>query len=113
MLQPHRRHPLWLAFIVHRVSGLALACFLPVHFYALGLAMHDSARFDAFLRWTENPLAKGAEAGLVLLLGLHLFGGLRLLALEFLPWSPRQKTYAAVAAALSFIVTGGFLLNAV
>ena len=45
------------------------------------------------------------------LLAVHLFGGLRLLALEFLPWSPRQKTYAAAATALSLFVAGGFLMN--
>jgi fumarate reductase subunit D len=49
----------------------------------------------------------------VFLLAVHIFGGLRLLALEFLPWSPHQKTYAALATALSFFVSGGFLLSAV
>ena len=34
-----RMHPGYWAFVVHRVSGLALAVFLPVHFWALGLAL--------------------------------------------------------------------------
>lgn len=113
MLRPHRHHPLWFAYILHRISGLLLALFLPAHFYVLGLALNDAAELDAFLIWTELPLVIFAEFGLVFLLAAHIFGGLRLLALEFLPWSPRQKTYAALATALSFFVSGGFLLSAV
>lgn len=109
----HRRDSLRIASFVHRVSGLALALFLPLHFYVLGLALNDTAALDTFLNWTDTPLVKFAEAGLVLLLSLHLFGGLRLLALEFLPWSPRQKLYAAVAASLSVFVSLSFFLSAV
>jgi len=112
MIRPHRRHPLWLAFMLHRISGVCLALFLPVHFMVLGLALNDAARLDRFLNWTEVPLVKAAETGLVFLLAVHLFGGLRLLALEFLPWSPRQKTYAALATAVSVFVACGFSLNA-
>jgi len=109
----HRRDTLRIASLIHRVSGLGLALFLPLHFYVLGLALNDSAQLDSFLRWTDNPLVKIAEAGLVLLLSLHLFGGLRLLALEFLPWSPRQKLYVALAASVSVFVSLGFLFSAV
>ena len=111
MIRPHRNHPLWFAFAAHRVSGVCLALFLPVHFFVLGLALNDPAALDGLLQWTESPLVKAAELGLVFLLAVHLFGGLRLLALEFLPWSPRQKTYAAAATALSLFVAGGFLMN--
>ena len=112
MLRPHRKHALWIAFLAHRVSGLVLALFLPVHFYVLGLALEGTADLDAFLSWTANPLVKLSEVALVFLLAVHMFGGLRLLALELLPWSPRQKTYAALATAVSVFVALGFLLNA-
>lgn len=108
----HRRRPLWLAFLLHRLSGLALALFLPLHFCVLGLALTDPAALDGLLRWTERPLVKLAESGLVLLLAVHLFGGLRLLALEWLPWQPRQKTLAALALAGGFLFAAGFLLVA-
>lgn len=112
MLKPHRHHPLWFAFLLHRVSGVCLALFLPVHFYVLGLALNNEASLDTFLHWTGHPLLKWAEFALVFFLAVHLFGGLRLLALEFLPWSPRQKTYAALATALSALVACLFLLRA-
>ena len=93
-----RSHPAWWAFIVHRVSGIALALFLPAHFLVLGTALSGGARLDQFLRWTERPLVKAAEWVLVMLLAAHLAGGLRLLALEFLPWRDWQKSLAAIAA---------------
>ena len=98
-----RNHPGWWAFIVHRVSGIALALFLPAHFLALGSALKGEAALDAFLRWTEQPLVIVAEWGLVILLAAHLAGGLRLLALEFLPWREWQKALAAIAAGFALI----------
>jgi len=109
----HREDGLWFFHIVHRFSGVALALFLPVHFYVLGKALEGAAGLDPFLKWTALPLVKVAEFGLVALLALHLFGGLRILALEFLPWSPHQKTFAAAATALSFFVAISFFMSAV
>ena len=86
----------WVAH-VHRISGIALALFLPAHFWVLGQGL----AMDAFLKWTEQPLVKAAEWGLVVLLAAHLGGGLRVLALEFLPWRDWQKSLAAAAAALT------------
>lgn len=111
MIAPHRRHGLWLAFLLHRLSGIALALFLPLHFLVLGLALTDPAALDGFLHWAHQPVVRAAEMGLVFLLAVHLFGGLRLMALEWLPWSPRQKTLAATATAVSFFVALWFLLS--
>ena len=108
-----RAHPLWLAYILHRLSGLALALFLPVHFWVLAMALTDPARLDGFLALTRSGVVKLAEFGLVFLLAVHMFGGLRLIALEWLPWRPRQKTLAAGAAAASFLIAGLFFLKAV
>ena len=113
MIAPHRSHPLWYAFALHRVSGLALALFLPAHFYVLSLALTQPSKLDGFLQWSEQPLVKFAEFGLIFLLAVHFFGGLRLLALEFLPWSSKQKSLAAFALAGSFFVSCSFLLGTV
>jgi fumarate reductase subunit D len=105
-----RNHPGWWAFIVHRLSGIALALFLPAHFLALGTALRGEAALDGFLRWTEQPLVVAAEWGLVMLLAAHLAGGLRLLALEFLPWRDWQKTLAALAAGFAVFAGLAFAL---
>ena len=96
-----RNHPAYWAFLVHRVSGIALALFLPAHFLALGTAIRGEAALDEFLRWTEQPLVIACEWLLVVLLAAHLAGGLRILALEFLPWREWQKSLAAAAAFLA------------
>jgi fumarate reductase subunit D len=49
--------------------------------------------------------------GLILLLAAHLTGGLRLLAVEFLPWRDWQKTLIAVTAGASLLIGLGFLIN--
>ena len=82
-------------FIVHRASGIALAVFLPLHFWTLSNAMQDS------IAWTNQPLVKLGEWLIVVALAAHLGGGLRVLALEFLPWRNWQQSLAAAAAALA------------
>lgn len=108
-----RVHPLYFAFLLHRFSGLALAVFLPFHFWLLSLALTRAERMDSLLRLTDLPLVKLAEFGLVFLLALHAFGGLRLMAFERLHWPDRQKTLAAGAVGLSVLVSGLFLLRAI
>jgi fumarate reductase subunit D len=108
-----RNHPAWWAFIVHRLSGIALALFLPLHFWALGQALQGEAKLESFLRWSDQPAVKGAEILLVLLLAAHMTGGLRLLMLEFLGWRDWQKSLLAVAAGTTFMFALVFLLNLV
>ena len=105
----HRSNVLWVAALVHRLSGLALAIFLPLHFLTLGLAIDGEARLERFLRWSDAPLVKLAEGGLVFLLLVHMLGGVRLLVLENLDWRDEQKELATIAAALSAVVAFIFL----
>lgn len=106
-----RHHPAYWAFVVHRASGVLLAAFLPLHFWALGQALQGEARLESFLRWSDQPLVKLAETALVLLLAAHMTGGLRLLALEFLPWREGRKSLLAVAAGVAVAAGLAFLLN--
>ncbi len=103
MIRPTRNHPGYWAFLLHRLSGLALVLFLPAHFLVLGMALNGAA-FDAAIAWTDRPLVKFGEWGIVVVLALHMTGGIRLLALEFLPWSEGTKTRiaASLGAALLF-----------
>lgn len=98
---------------MHRLSGLGLALFLPLHFLVLGSALNGEAALDGVLAWTEGGLVKVAEMGLVFLLAVHLLGGLRILALEFLPWRDRQATLAAVAGGASAVVAFAFLFRVI
>jgi fumarate reductase subunit D len=106
-----RAHPAWIAFIIHRVSGLLLALFLPLHFWVLGQAIAGEAALDGVLRWTDNAAMKAAETVLVVLLAAHVAGGLRVLALEFLGWRAAQKSLAAASAGVALGAGLLFLLN--
>ena len=66
-----RNHPAYWAFLVHRVSGIALALFLPAHFWFLGSALQGAAALDAKIAWTEQPLVIAGEWLLVMGLAAH------------------------------------------
>ncbi|HEV8520339.1 MAG TPA: succinate dehydrogenase, partial [Burkholderiales bacterium] len=83
------------------------------HFWVLGQALRNTEALDGFLRWSEQPLVKFAETGLILLLAAHLAGGVRLLMLEFLAWRDWHKTLLAVAAGVSLVIGLAFALNVV
>ena len=108
-----RAHPLWLAYVLHRVSGVGLAVFLPVHFWIMAMALTDPVQLDGFLLLTENGVVKVAEFILVFGLAIHMFGGLRLMAMEWLPWNASQKSMAAAAVAASFLIAVLFFMKAV
>ncbi len=112
MIRPHRNHPGYGAFVAHRASGVLLALFLPAHFLVLGLALEDAAALDGFLRWTERPLVKLAEWGLVILLSAHLGLGLRLLVMELLPWRGSRHGLIGLGAGASLLVGALFLWSA-
>ena len=107
-----RRHGGFAAFLAHRLSGVLLALFLPFHFLALGLALEGAERLDAFLAFAELPWVKASEWTLVVLLALHLALGVRVLALEFLPWRGMRKQWIGWSAALALLAGIAFAIGA-
>ena len=111
IIRSKRARPGYVAALVHRLSGLALALFLPLHFLSLGLALEREA-FDGFIRWTDQPLVKISEALLVAAFAVHLAGGLRLLAIEFLGLMATHAGWIAATFAVGLGFGLLFLLNA-
>jgi fumarate reductase subunit D len=107
---PHLK-PGFLAAMLHRLSGIALAVFLPMHFVALGTALNGADSFQSFLGVTHSLFVRVAEWGLVTALGLHMALGLRVLAMEFL--AVRERSALVVSACVACSATVGllFLLN--
>ena len=104
-----RRGAGYRAFLAHRISGLALAVFLPAHFLALGLALEGAETLDRFLAFADLPFVKAAEWGLVVLLAVHLVLGARLLVLELGPWRGMRTAWVGWAAGVAAGIGIAFL----
>ena len=103
-----RAHPGFVAALVHRLSGLALAVFLPLHFLALGLAF-EAERFAEGTRGeltlvvagrpdtpeAVDPEALDAEIRERLAAGE---GAKQIAAALARPGLPRRELYARVVA---------------
>lgn len=102
-----RMHISWIAFFVHRWSGVLLAIFLPLHFWTLAQAIDGEARLQTVLNWYDSPLFTVGEWGLVFLLVVHAVGGFRLLLMEFRPWRGLRRGWVvgswASALGMSFV----------
>ena len=101
----------FLAAMLHRLSGIALAVFLPLHFLALATALNGADALDSFLALTRRPLLQFLEVAIVVALAIHLTLGLRVLAVEFFDF--REKTLLPLSACLAAALAVGlvFALN--
>ena len=112
MMPAAHKQPGFVAALLHRLSGIALAAFLPLHFLALATALAGAGALDSFLAVTRMPLVRLTECALVVALATHMTLGLRILAIEFL--DIRERTAAALTACAVAVLAVGlaFLLNA-
>ncbi|MDI9335312.1 MAG: succinate dehydrogenase, cytochrome b556 subunit [Cytophagales bacterium] len=94
----------YIAFWIHRISGLLLALFMPFHFLALAQALQGETALEGFIRWTDAGIFKFAEWGLVILLAAHLVGGMRLLLIEFGTWQGLRNGWVVAMLAASLLV---------
>ena len=111
MMRASHRQRGFAAAMLHRLSGIALAIFLPLHFLALATALNGADALDSFLAVTRQPLVEFLEFGIVVALAIHMTLGLRVLAIEFFDF--REKTLAALSACLAAVFAVGviFVLN--
>jgi fumarate reductase subunit D len=108
MMRASHRQRGFVAAMLHRLSGIALAIFLPLHFLALGTALNGADALDSFLALTRQPLVAFFEWAIVVALATHMTLGLRVLAVEFFDF--RETTLAALSACLAAVFAVGFIL---
>jgi fumarate reductase subunit D len=111
MMRAAHRQRGFVAAMLHRLSGIALAVFLPLHFLALGTALKGADALDSFLALTRQPVVAFFEWGIVVTLAIHTTLGLRVLAVEFFDF--HEKTLAALSACVAAVFAIGliFMLN--
>ena len=105
MMRASHKQRGFIAALLHRLSGIALAIFLPLHFLALASALNGANALDSFLALTRQPLVQTAEFGIVVALAIHMTLGLRVLAIEFFDF--REKTLAALSACVAAVLGVG------
>ncbi|HEU5273617.1 MAG TPA: succinate dehydrogenase [Xanthobacteraceae bacterium] len=112
MMRASHKQPGFGAALLHRLSGIALAIFLPLHFLALATALNGADALDSFLALTRSPLMRLSEGALVAALTMHMILGLRVLAIELLDLRERSVVVLSGCAAVVVAVGVAFLLEA-
>ncbi len=98
--------------MIHRISGLSLAIFLPIHLLVLAQLLHAPGHVELFLSWTQTPVAKILETGLVALAAVHLAGGVRIVVYEWMTTELRHGLWLAAGVGFAFLFAVLFLINA-
>jgi fumarate reductase subunit D len=108
MMRASHKQRGFVAAMLHRLSGIALAVFLPLHFLALAAALNGAQSLDDFLAITRLPVVAALEICIVIALATHLGLGLRVLAIEFFDF--REKTLAVISAGITAALAVGAIL---
>jgi fumarate reductase subunit D len=111
MIRASHRQRGFVAATLHRLSGIALAVFLPLHFIALATALNGADALDSFLVLTRQPVVTFLEWGIVVTLAIHMTLGLRVLAVEFFDFREKTLVALSVCVAAVFAVGLAFILN--
>ena len=97
------------AWILHRLTGLALVGYLVLHIWGLKAITNPEA-YNALITSYHAPVFKVGEFLLLGAVIYHALNGLRIVLIDFVGWSPNQKrlfwTLGAVAAIL--FAVGGY-----
>ncbi len=93
----------FLAFILHRGTGILLALFILPHLYILYF-LGEPARYEAIRRFCSRPYVRLAEVGLLGLVLAHGLNGIRIMLLEAGAPSRFQKALFGAAAIAGFFL---------
>ena len=103
-----RAHPLWLAYMLHRLSGVALALFLPVHFWVLAMAVSQFLIGPMKLLYErERPPMPLVETTSFSFPSGHAVAGAAIavsLVIVFVPSGPRRRNLEMLAAAFAVLM---------
>lgn len=88
------------AYILHRISGLAILLYLLLHIYVNGFRLNGEDGWKGIMERFDNPLFKLGEFALFCAVAYHALNGLRLIIgeLGLLLGKPHQPTYPYVSA---------------
>ena len=80
-----------IAFILHRITGLALVLYILLHIYSVGNVLGGKEAFNTIMEGYDNTFGHVIEYLLLLAVLWHLFNGLRITITDFLRFSHEGK----------------------
>jgi len=90
------------AWVLHRLTGLALVAFLLVHLYTLSSVQGGEAAFDRAMKALQQPLPKIGESLLLWAVLFHGLNGLRLILINVLPrMNHKIMAYSVIAVSVA------------
>jgi succinate dehydrogenase / fumarate reductase cytochrome b subunit len=103
-----------IAWLFHRISGLALIFYLSLHVWVVHHLAVSPAKFDEMMAILGSPLFKFAEVALLAAVVYHAINGIRVILVEY-PWgNANQKVLFYASFGITLLVTGvgGYVLLA-
>ena len=97
------------AWVLHRITGVAIFFFLLVHVLDTALIRLSPEAYDAVIGTYKNPIMGIGEVALVAAIAYHAFNGLRIILVDY--WSKGTKYQRAlfwIVIALWVVVMLGF-----
>ncbi len=93
------------AWILHRLSGLALMFYLGLHIWVISHLNAGAESFNKVMAFLNTPLFKVLEIGLWGVILYHVLNGIRLLLIDFAGGARYHKKLFWVAFFLVLILT--------
>ncbi|MBF0527959.1 MAG: succinate dehydrogenase, cytochrome b556 subunit [Deltaproteobacteria bacterium] len=111
---PYRWHWGFVAWLLHRLTGIALAGYIVLHLYVLQNLARGPKAFDSLMAAFNNPFFKVLEIGLLGVVVYHSLNGLRVVLMDYGPMANKESyrkwlaaTFIVIAA---IIVLGGLIM---
>lgn len=92
------------AWILHRLSGLALIFYLSMHIWVIHTLTKGEAAFNSTMTFLNSPLFKLLEIGLWGVILYHAFNGVRVILVDFFQGSAMQKRLFILLIAVAFLL---------
>lgn len=100
------------AWILHRLSGLALVFYLTLHIWVINTLTQGPESYNKVMDFLGSPLFKLLEVGLWGVIMFHAFNGARIVMVDFFKGSLSHKKWFTFFIAIAFVLwaVGSYLL---
>lgn len=104
MKSHYRWHAGFIAWLLHRITGVALALYLMTHIWVISNLAQGPAAFDATMKFLHGFVFRLLEVGLLATVLFHTINGVRIVLLDYGNLAKKELILGYVWAV--FILTG-------